>query len=291
MQELIFTCGLPASGKSTWARAMEERKGYYWLSSDNIRKATKVNNDQVFRTMNETAVRKLKEGVNVIYDATNLWCRYRMSALEYIRSKMPTVFCSIELFAIPYEIVKERNSKRKGIERVPDEIMEKFIRAFQLPQFFEGWDNIHVNEASVPQLFHVSSMKGFNQDNPHHTLSLDEHISRTAAISNELGFSTLIWQAAAFHDIGKIYTKEIDNNGIAHYYGHENVSAYLFLLHVYKNIYTFYYSEWADILFLINYHMRPYQWTDKSYQKDLKLFGENRIRMLKQLHLCDESAH
>ena len=40
----------------------------------------------------------------------------------------------------------------------------------------------------------------------------------------------MVRDAASWHDIGKLLTQTFDNDKIAHYYSHENVSAYYYLL-------------------------------------------------------------
>lgn len=293
MTEFIMTIGLPASGKSTWARSMQ-KEGYYWLSSDEIRKATNCTNTQIFAAMNETAKRLLLEGTNVIYDATNLWKRYRMHTLNQLKGLVPSVHFHAELFLAPYDTLLIRNSNRLAEARVPYDVMDKFMRVFQLPQSFEGWDEININKDSIGEWFNYDKCVGFNQLNPHHELTLSQHMNKAYDIAKEKNFDAKVKVAAIFHDIGKVLTQTIDKDGVAHYYGHENVGAYLFMLDlIHSGILELdsTYSDYEDIIFLINYHMRPYQWTEKAYEKDLKLFGKHRIKMLKQLHYCDEAAH
>ncbi len=272
-----------------------QEKGYYWLSSDEIRKATNCTNSQVFAAMNETAKKLLSEGTNVVYDATNLWRRYRMHTLNQLKELAPSVHFHAELFIVPYKTLFTRNSQRSIDTRVPDDIMDKFIRVFQLPQLFEGWDEITINKNSIGEWFDYNRCVGFDQQNPYHELTLAQHMNKAYDIAKEKGFSADVKTAVVFHDIGKVLTQTIDKNGVAHYYGHENVSAYLFALNLIHSgilkVFDSTYTDYADIIFLINYHMRPYQWTEKAYKKDLELFGEYRTKMLKQLHYCDEAAH
>lgn len=291
MTELIFTWGLPGSGKSTWAKLMQ-KEGYYWLSSDKIRKAVHMSNQDLFNSMNQTAIRLLKEGKNVVYDATNLGRRHRMNSLSRIKAKCPSAFCRIELFIVPFNVQEERNHNRDLDEVVPEEVIDKFKRSMQLPQYFEGWDSIHINEGSIGEWFNYEKCIDFNQRNPYHDLTLSQHMNKTYSLAKERGYGAIVKAAAIFHDIGKVLTQTIDENGVAHYYGHENVGAYLFLLcYLFFNGSECDYDKCADIIFLINYHMRPYHWTEKSFERDTKLFGRCRMTLLKQLHYCDEDAH
>ena len=287
MVEFIMTIGLPASSKTTWAKAQED---YYWLSSDEIRKATQIPNNDVFFVMNMRAKQLLEEGKNVIYDATNLWRKYRMHTLQELTSLSSSVYFRAEVFLQPYEVLFERNAKRGEGERVPVETIQKFAVAFDFPQMFEGWDEININKSSKHQLFNFGKCTNFDQKNPHHELTLDKHLWKTVDLAEEHHLSPLMQTAALYHDVGKVYCQTISEDGVAHYYGHEHISAYLYAMHEYtQNWYTW--NEFLDILFIINYHMRPYQWTEKSYQKDLQLFGERRVELLRQFHYCDEAAH
>ena len=286
MTEFIMTIGLPASGKTTWAKAQED---YYWLSSDEIRKATGCSKLDVFTTMNETAKKFLSEGKNVIYDATNLWQKRRTNTLKYLKAAVPNAYFRAEVFLIPYETLKTRNAGRSLEERVPDDTMIRFVLAFDFPQMFEGWDEININKCSVHKRYRFGDCVDFDQKNPHHDLTLDKHLWKTVDLTELHHCPEFMQTAALYHDIGKVYCQTI-KDGVAHYYGHEHISTYLYAMHEYtQNWYTW--NEFLDILFIINYHMRPYQWTNKSYQKDLQLFGERRIELLRQFHYCDEAAH
>ena len=63
---------------------------------------------------------------------------------------------------------------------------------------------------------------GFDQRTPHHVYDLFTHIAHvTAAVPTDV---TLRW-AALLHDVGKLSTFTIDENGRGHFYGHAKVSA------------------------------------------------------------------
>ncbi len=60
---------------------------------------------------------------------------------------------------------------------------------------------------------------GFDQLNPHHHLSLDEHMFQTVEFA--AASSTEVKLAALLHDIGKPATQVFGSDGVAHYYHHE----------------------------------------------------------------------
>ena len=76
MNELIMLVGIPASGKTTIAKEYE-KNGYTWHSSDAIRiefdlPQTKEGNIETFNILHKRIQEDLKNGKNVIYDATNM---------------------------------------------------------------------------------------------------------------------------------------------------------------------------------------------------------------------------
>lgn len=96
--------------------------------------------------------------------------------------------------------------------------------------------------------------------------------------------------AAYYHDIGKIYTQSFDEKGIAHYYHHANIGTYEVLTHGfdYPNDWS---SDCLEILFYINYHMRPFDWTsDKTREKYRNIFGVRKFDNLLLLHEADKEA-
>ena len=288
MVELVYCIGVPASGKSTWAQKMAEREGYAWVSSDNIRAnhGYDISNADVFSEMFDITVANLKEGTSV----TNLSSKRRRNFITAINSLHidDVVMLRCEVFVAPIDELKRRNSLREGVACVPDEVIDRMVKQFQFPQYFEGWDYININDNSVGEVFNLNSMKGYSQDNPHHSLDLYEHSREVVTSCRKLNLPFIITEAGWYHDIGKPFCREMGSDGFAHYKGHENVSAYLFTLHqVAEHDYTM--DQFLEIVFLVNYHMRAYNWTQKSYKKDTELFGD--LRMLKLFHKCDAMAH
>ena len=290
MQKFIMLCGLPASGKSYWAKA-HRTDSLTHLSSDELREIYgDYDNNQIFELMHRLTISDLKDGLSVIYDATNLARKHRVAILSEVKRKFPAVFCQIIVFMAPLSKLKERNSHRVGAACVPDEVFQKMLCSFQFPQFCEGWDEIHMDESNEYELVDMANATEFDQMNPHHKLTLWDHSSKARELMKDHYGDAVMREAAFFHDVGKLYTQTFDEGGVAHYYGHENAGAYMYALHAFQlGLYSF--NEILDILFLINYHMRPYQWSDRTFQKDLQLFGEDKIKKLKLLHFCDEEAH
>ena len=107
------------------------------------------------------------------------------------------------------------------------------------------------------------------QNNPHHTYDVLAHTARVVGnIENKLHLKL----AALLHDIGKKETKTTDENGIDHFYGHEEVS-----VKIAKNILTDlrYDNKTIDrVTTLIKYHDRNVEPTHKSVKKFINILGD-----------------
>lgn len=66
----------------------------------------------------------------------------------------------------------------------------------------------------IPEL---SLCKNFNQNNPWHIYDVYEHILH---VVDEVSNNIVLRFAALFHDIGKPFVYQEDENGIGHFYGH-----------------------------------------------------------------------
>jgi tRNA nucleotidyltransferase (CCA-adding enzyme) len=66
---------------------------------------------------------------------------------------------------------------------------------------------------------------GYDQKNPYHHLTLDEHLFEAVRYAVEHGFSLESRLALLFHDMGKPQTQSFDEKGVAHYYKHDLVGA------------------------------------------------------------------
>src|SRR5699024_6813494 len=121
-------CGLPASGKSTFAQELEDESTII-LSSDDIREELfdninhQDNNKKVFETMNQRAQDLLKLGKNVIYDATNT---NRKRRVHLINNVLKADECEVYYFNKHISNVKFNNLKRKRV--VPEHVINNMYK-------------------------------------------------------------------------------------------------------------------------------------------------------------------
>ena len=300
---LYIMCGISASGKSTIAKQIAEKENCIIVSSDAIRAeicpggvTDQSKNEEVFQIFHRRIKENLLKGNSVITDATNITIKSRKAIFNLVKD--------IDCEKIGYLVVKNiedciKDNKNSDRVAVPDEVIYRQVKKFQIPFREEGYDNIIIEDLNKnnSELFLVNDMirhlhmSKFDQKNPYHNQTLEEHCDFVTEEFRKYNYPNYYNFAARQHDIGKMYTQTFDENGIAHYYGHEGYGTYL-LLSDYNSIFreTFYSKdEILDILFLVNYHMLPMNWnTDKSKEKWKKFFGDYRYQLLIDFNKCDK---
>ena len=132
----------------------------------------------------------------------------------------------------------------------------------------------------------ISRLSGFNQNNPFHHLELLEH---TLCVLDKVEPRLQLRLAALFHDAGKIDTVTLDENGIGHFYGHDSVSEEITKSVLKRLRYS---NEIIELTSqLVRYHMiQANVIGKKGIQKLLRIFGENNIFELADLHFADSSC-
>jgi predicted kinase len=285
---LIILCGIPGSGKSTYAKSyIEQNVDTIHLSSDAIRKELygdeniQGNPADVFSLMQKRAVEALNNGRNVIYDATNITRKDRASIIG-ICPKFTNIECHI-IWA-PIEVCIERDSKRE--RTVGKEVIDRMLKRFQAPYYDENIDAIAIiipDKFSTNKYYHtIMNAMCIPHDNPHHTLCVYDHCQEAYEELCCHSINYDICMAALWHDIGKPYVKAfVDTKGSpcehAHYYQHQCVGAYM----SYGLEYVTPYIAW-----LISTHMEPF--FNSKYYNNLPPFLKKDIDLL---HEADLAAH
>lgn len=300
--KFIMLVGLPGSGKSFKAQELSQEHNATIFSSDALREELfgdvnhQADNTTLFNELHKRIKDYLKEGNNAIYDATNINYKKRMAFLAELKNIPCEKICV--LMATPYEECLKRNAERE--RKVPEYVIDRMYRNFDVPWYYEGWDKIEVeyidgtlNFYGAPFIF-IDSTKDFDQENSHHDLTLGAHCAKTTARLQSLDtISPELFYAAILHDNGKPYTKTFVNGKgeateQAHYYSHERVGSYdsLFYDVDYHRLY---------MATIIRWHMQPYFWekdnNEKSHNKYKMLWGEDLYNDIMLLHEADKLAH
>ncbi|MCR5517279.1 MAG: ATP-binding protein [Lachnospiraceae bacterium] len=294
MSELVMLVGLWGSGKTTYAEKMR-KEGYEVFSSDMVRKdlhkdeRMKDDMELIFDILNKRVKKALLDGKRCIYDASNIRYKWRMEFLSSI--DFPCKKKAI-IFATPIETCLER--LKKSDKPVSNDVMRRLVKKYWVPGFYEGFDEIAIEHQGFID-FRLEDIMDYSQENPHHTLTLGEHMAVACRYAKDKGFDEKIVIAAKYHDCGKVYAKTyIDRLGnisdVAHYYEHENISAYMFLCMDPKKL-GISDEEQLKIATLINWHMRPLYWEmGGDRDRDISIFGEDMMDDLMKLHEADSNA-
>lgn len=286
--------GLPASGKTTYASSLKTKATV--LSSDDIRQEmfgsgngfTPEENSQVFGEMLKRTLEELEQKHNVVYDATNISRKRRMSTLSQIKAKYPNIAYECIVCVAPFDVCKRRNDKR-WFDQVPQEKMLDMWHHFEVPCPQEGWSRIRLYfSASRGIRIQDLLVRGidFNQKSKYHAESLGNHMlmCREWMKRYHEDASKVVQSAAFLHDIGKFDTKTVVD-GEAYYYGHEHVGAYNSLM--VHDLTSF--GDKLHRALLIELHMRPYLYQDNDIlkTKDKTLFGNKTIDEVMLIHDAD----
>ena len=307
--KFIMLVGLPASGKSTYAKELSKIYNAVIVSSDDMRKELfgdincQDKNDYLFNQLKKRIKEFLRDGKSVIMDATNISSKKRKSFLV----ELTHISCRKEcvIVATPYEECLKRNKLRDRV--VPEEVIKRMYLNWNTPYWFEGWDDIiiyHTEEPTMSVDDWLEKHKNYNQDNPHHLFSLADHCYTTFAMlfkyiadDTDKITNTELFYAASIHDCGKPFTKSFVNSKgetteVAHYYQHHCCGAYdsLFFKYILD-------VNCLNISILVNLHMMPYQWEkdknngEKTRLKYKNLWREKLYEDVMKLHRADQASH
>lgn len=291
--KLILLCGLPGSGKTTYATQLARCSTNIHLSSDAIREeligreitsedpSRLIPHSVVFETMQSRAIDYLYKGYNVIYDATNITRKARASII-WLVPKFVKVECHIIWNTIE-DCIKNDASRKRTVGK---KVIDQMVRIFQAPYYDEGIHEIIVQTPvtfnTVPYQKEIWNAMKIPHDNHHHTYNIDKHCISANRYIQDRTWNNDLHMAALYHDIGKPYTKAfLDGKGNpseeAHFYDHHCVGAWM----SYGINCITPYSAW-----LISTHMEAY-FNSKYYQK----LPEYIKRDIDLLHEADLNAH
>lgn len=308
MPKLIMLVGLPGSGKSVLAKQISKTENADIFSSDQIREelCNNVNeqklNNEVFQILHKRIKENLSKGNNSIYDATNISYKRRKDFLSQLNKINCYKKCIV--VATPFEICQMQNNNRERI--VPDYVINNMYKKFDIPYFYEGWDEIklhYINDNYKNIYGNINTLINdyleYDQNNEHHKLTLGNHLLKTKEYiekyydtSDTSISSKTLKIAAILHDSGKPYCKtykdkkgNIDKN--AHYYGHEHVGSYNSLFYETEDNYNK-----LLVATLIRWHMQMHYIKKESHAEDkYKFLLGNLWSGLELLNKADIAAH
>ena len=307
---MIMLVGLVGSGKTSYAKSLGEKIVIH--SSDDLREEmfgdvnenSKDSNEKLFNELHRRIKEDLRNGNDIVYDATNINRKLRMAFLREIKNIPCHKICVV--VATPYYICLLNNKKRD--RQVPDHVIKRMYMHFQPPHKSEGWDEIDIVSSckeediadyTLAKLYnHATGIDYMNQCNFHHSLTLGEHCRKTATyILEHYPENELLHIAALLHDEGKVFTMTAVNSkgerdGNCHYYQHHCVGAYDSIFYLHNMGYKA--EDIIHVATLIYFHMFPYrEWKNskRSEEKTKNILGEELYNEIIALHDADEFAH
>ena len=323
---LVVTVGLPSSGKTSWVDDfIGENQGQAIdvISSDRIREEIfndiedQNHNGEVFDLMKRRTKESLSQGHVVIYEATNISSKRRRALLKELNKYYDKAIC---LFKYKRVAACQIDNEKRDRE-VPSNVIDRMYRNFEIPHKSEGFDEIIVDFDEKTNLYLSNKSKGgigflkdellaietyddyksllcqlglnqcidMPQDSKWHTLSLSKHMYFCFRAVREYHWHDInLVIASMLHDISKpnVRTEDKDQK-YAHYYGHENASAYdvidILLRYVRIDI-----EDILEIAWLIGNHMKLKNNIDKD--KFSNIIGYDDYLRLEALDNADNSA-
>ena len=203
---------------------------------------------------------------------------------DVLRSLRAVRFATTLDFDIDYDLKKAIKANAKAInyiskERIREEI-NKILLAKKPQRGIRLLDELDLLEEIFPE---VHKTKGFDQHSSFHADDLYEH---SLAVLNKTPSILEVRMAALYHDVGKIDTFFLDENGEGRFFGHQQVSKDL----LEKRLKDLRYSNKFinDTSILIIRHMdNTNTYTKKSVRKLLRNIGEDNLLRLFSLQRAD----
>ena len=126
-------CGIPGSGKSTWAKHKVEQTGGVWISRDAIRFSIIKDDEDYFSHEDEVLAKffgDVQEQLNnplvedIVVDASHLSPKARQATLGRLNLTNATEVNCV-MFGVPVAVALERNDQREGRAKVPHSVIRR----------------------------------------------------------------------------------------------------------------------------------------------------------------------
>lgn len=129
MTELVATLGLPASGKTTFAKELQQAEGHVRVNKDDLRKMlhglrpwNRADEDVTAQVSDALIFMLLNRGRSVVCDDTNF---ERLEWLRQIASNASAKLTLVDFTAVPVQTCIERDARRPTLARVGEGVIRK----------------------------------------------------------------------------------------------------------------------------------------------------------------------
>ena len=138
---LYILIGIPACGKSTFAKRFQNEYDTSWISRDEIRFNTIKEDEEyfsheseVFQKFIDNIIFGLRNGLNIIADATHINMSSRRKLTYAIDKEFNNYKIVYVIFDTSFDICLARNNAREGRARVPEQVMKNMYKDFRIPR-------------------------------------------------------------------------------------------------------------------------------------------------------------
>ena len=201
---------------------------------------------------------------------------------DRLRSLRACRFATVLDFNIDHDLkeaIKSQSIDDISKERIQDEI-NKILLAARPSKGIRLLDELNLLESIFPE---VKKTVGFDQHSSHHA---DDVFNHTLKVLDKTPPILEVRMAALYHDVGKIDTFFIDENGEGRFFGHQNISEELLIKRLKELKYSKKFIDSTSIL--VKRHMdNTNTYSKKSIRKLLRNIGEENLINLFALQRAD----
>lgn len=148
MAKIIMLIGIPGSGKTTYSVGLSEEYNAKVISSDKVRQTyVGIDEKEVFPMVYKLSIEELKEGRNVILDATHITPKVRKRSFDAL-DEYGIPYEKIAIYIdTPVEVCVKRVEKRNQDPNelfLPLEVIESYGKNIIPPTKEEGFEEIRI---------------------------------------------------------------------------------------------------------------------------------------------------
>ena len=148
MSKFIMLIGIPGSGKTTYSNELAVKYNAKVISTDRVRQTyVGIAESEVFPTVYRLCSEELKNGSNVILDATHITPKVRKRTFDSLEQFGVTYEKVAYYFDTPVEVCLERVEKRNQDPNelfLPLEVIESYGKNIIPPTKEEGFEEIFI---------------------------------------------------------------------------------------------------------------------------------------------------